>query len=90
MLMHFFSIFDTASGAYMRPFVAHADGEASRMFGDLVQDKEHPVGMHPEDYSLFRLGSFNDQSAIIDGHSPECLCTGMEMVALSKGNRADG
>lgn len=88
MLMQFYSIFDTAAGVYLRPFVSQADGEATRMFSDLCTDGDHPVGRHPEDYSLFRLGSFNDQNAIIDGHSPECLCTGLEMVALQRNDDA--
>ncbi len=87
MLMHVYSIYNTASGSYMRPFTAHADGEASRLFSDLVADEKHPVGMHPEDYSLYRLGSFNDQNGAltIEG-APECLCTAMELVALHRAN----
>ncbi len=85
MLMHVYSFYDTASGSYMRPFVAQADGEATRVFMDLVSDPEHPIGKHPEDYSIFRLGSFNDQSGDIGPEDPiECLSTGLEMVALKR------
>jgi len=84
MLMHVYSVFDTAAGIYMRPFVSQADGEATRMFGDLSTDAEHPIGKHPEDYSLFRLGSFNDQNGGLTVEPPECLCTGLEMVALRR------
>jgi len=86
MLMQIYSVFDVASGAYMRPFFCQQDGEATRMFSDLCTDAEHPMGKHPKDYSLFRLGSFNDQSALIEGTSPECLCQGLEMVALKRNN----
>ncbi len=86
MLMHVYSIFDTASGAYMRPFVAQADGEATRVFSDLVADGTHPIGMHPEDYSIFRCGSWNDQNGALTVEPPECLCTAMELVALDKRN----
>ncbi len=79
MLMHVYSFFDTASGAYMRPFVAQADGEATRVFDDLVADREHPMGKHPEDYSIFRVGSFNDQNGALTVEPPECLVTGMEL-----------
>ncbi len=86
MLTHVYSIFDTASGAYLRPFTAQADGEATRLFSDLVADPEHAVGRHPEDYSIFRLGSFNDQNGALTVEAPECLSTGMAMVAFNKRN----
>ncbi len=84
MLMNIYSVFDVASGAYMRPFFAQADGEATRVFGDLCCDSEHPMGMHPKDYSLCRLGSFNDQTGDILEHQLEVLCQGLEMVALKR------
>ncbi len=82
MLLHIYSVYDVASGAYMRPFMCQADGEATRMFGDLCIDKEHPMGQHPDDYSLCRLGSFNDQTGDIEGHDLEVMCQGIEMVHL--------
>ncbi len=88
MLMQIYSIYDTAVGAYMRPFVSQADGDATRAFSDLIGDAEHPVGRHPEDYSLFRLGGFNDQDGKVIGDGPECLCTGMEMIALKRNSDA--
>ncbi len=87
MLMHVYSFFDTASGMYMRPFVAIADGEATRAFGDLVKNPEHPIGMHPEDYSCFRVGSWNDQKGALTVEPPECLCTGLELVALLRNEK---
>ncbi len=88
MLLQIYSVFDVASGAYMRPFMCQADGEASRMFSDLANDKEHPMGQHPEDYSLCRLGSFNDQTGDIRESDVEVMCTGLEMVALKRNTHA--
>ncbi len=82
MLVHVYSFFDTAAAAYMRPFVAGQDGEATRVFSDLVSNREHPIGQHPEDYSIFRIGSFNDQNGALTVEPPECLCTGLELRAL--------
>ncbi len=89
MLMQIYSIYDTAVGAYMRPFFSQADGDATRMFSDLCMDAEHPVGRHPEDYSLFRLGGFNDQDGKVIGDGPECLSTALEMIALRRRNDAE-
>ena len=89
MRMNVYSIFDTASGCYMRPFFVQADGQALRAFSDLSQDAEHEVGKHPEDYSLFRLGTFDDNKGQLVGEAPECLATALEMVAASRRVNAD-
>ena len=84
MRMIIFSVFDTATGMYMRPFFSAADGQAKRLFSDLVMDAEHDVGKHPEDYSLVRLGRFDDVSGEIDGEKTEVLLTGLAVVAQSR------
>ena len=77
MRMNVYSIFDTASGTYMRPFYTQADGEAVRMFNDLVTDPEHAVGKHPEDYSIWRLGTFDDNKGDLKDEVNECLQMGI-------------
>lgn len=63
MILKTFSIYDNKAMAFRTPFYLHMEGEAIRAFADMVNDPEHPVGQHPEDYTLFLLGDFNDQSA---------------------------
>ncbi len=84
MKLNIYSIYDTASGLYSRPFFCQSDGEAQRSFQDLATDAEHPVGKHPEDYSLFRLGIFSDLTGDFTDEKNECLCTGLETVAQSR------
>ncbi len=76
-----YSIYDTASGLYSRPIFCQSDGEAKRLFVDLVSDADHAVGKHPEDYSLFRTGRFDDNNGKFDNEANECLLTGLEAVA---------
>lgn len=83
MIMQVYSIFDVAAGAYARPFFVQTDGQAMRAFGDLVKDTSNDVGKHPEDYTLFRIGSYNDSKGLLSGETPEALATGLEMVAAS-------
>ena len=57
MKLFVFAVFDSASGVYDRPFVSRAEGEAVRGFADIAKDDTHPIGKHPEHFSLFRIGS---------------------------------
>ena len=85
MQLQIFSIFDKAVGAYMRPFVAQSAGEALRAFEDDCMNAESPVAKHPEDYSLFMLGEFDNQDGSIEAKaSPVCLANAHEVVARSR------
>jgi hypothetical protein len=86
MKLFIYSIYDTAAGIYNRPMFCHSDGQALRIFEDISNDKEHEVGRHPKDYSLWRIGVYNDADAKIIGENKECLTTGLEAVS----NRISG
>lgn len=79
-----YSIFDTASGLYSRPLFSQSDGEANRLFVDLCTDSEHPVAKHPEDYSIHRIGVYDDTKGFLTNEDNECLQTGLEAVAKSR------
>ncbi len=89
MKMNIYSIYDTAAAVYMRPFFCQADGQAMRMFSDISTDAEHDVGKHPEDYSLVRLGRWNDATADMDCEPVRTLATGLEMVAAARNVNTD-
>lgn len=58
-------IYDSKAEAYMSPFVMRSDGEAIRAFGDAVAKGGTPMSDHPEDYHLYRVGTFDQQSGLI-------------------------
>lgn len=54
------AIRDKALEAFMRPFFAAAVAAAVRDFQDAMKDTQVPMHKHPEHYSLWHFGSFND------------------------------
>lgn len=60
MILGVYSVLDEAVNAFLQPFYARSDGEAIRSFSDACVDVKHQFAMHPSDYTLFRIGSFND------------------------------
>ena len=84
MKLNAYTIYDVASGIYMRPFFSQADGQAVRGFKDIATDAEHEIGKHPEDYTLYRIGSYNDTTGALIGENPEKLMTGLEAVSLDR------
>ena len=80
MKLNAYTIYDVASGVYMRPFFSQADGQAVRGFKDIATDADHEIGKHPEDYTLYRMGTFNDTTGTLAGEELEKLYTGLEAV----------
>lgn len=89
MLRGYYAIYDTAAMVYMNPVLARTRGEAERVFEDLAQDANHPIGAHPEDYSLFYIGDFNDNTGELTNQINQCLCTGLEAVAKARNVKKD-
>ena len=80
--MFFYSVFDKAIQAYTRPFIMRSNGEALRSFMNEVLDNvESPMNRHPEDYGLFRLGTFDERTGMIVGEEPVCIARAHELVA---------
>ncbi|QXP44291.1 MAG: nonstructural protein [Arizlama microvirus] len=60
MVIKVFSIFDVKAKVYSNPFFMPHSGQAMRAFGDLVRDEKTEVNRHPEDYSLYQVGEYDD------------------------------
>ena len=84
MKLNAYTIYDVAAGTYMRPFFCGQDGEARRGFSDIALDASHQVGQHPEDYTLYRVGSWNDNTGKLEGEELEKITTGLECVAAAQ------
>lgn len=69
MKVKVFSIYDSKMEAFNQPFFMNASGAAIRAFSDMVNgDKETNVYKHPEDYTLFELGVYDDLEGKIESY----------------------
>lgn len=59
-----FAVFDNKAGAHAAPFFATTIGLARRYFADAVNQPDHPLAKCPEDFTLFHLGHWDDETAI--------------------------
>lgn len=85
MLHKMFSIYDTKAEVYSLPQMFQSAGVAIRSFTDAVNTPDTSFAMHPEDYTLFEIGEFDDQNTSIKMlKTPHSLAIGIELV---KNNR---
>lgn len=84
MKMFTYSIFDQATGAYMRPFFARSDEEALREFSNLTRGTENKIADYPQDFILHRVGTWDDKDGILAGNGAEKVITALEVIAMDK------
>lgn len=68
MKLIIYSIFDVKAKAYNRPFLLLNDDIALRTATDLVSDPSSDIHRHPEDFTMFKLGDYDDSNACFDIH----------------------
>lgn len=56
------SIHDSKAEAWINPMTFQSRAQAVRSFSDAIQDGQSEFSKHPEDYSLFMLGEFDQRT----------------------------
>lgn len=84
-----YAVYDSAVQVYQGPFKFQTDGQATRWFHDQCLNAETPIAQHPEDYTFFQVGEWNDSTGQADPVVPICLAKALEVVAASRNVKAD-
>ncbi len=80
--MNIYAIYDSKIESYGTPVFIPNDRVAQRSVEDLVREGTHDAVKYPEDFSLFRLGRYCDQSGTIEPlDSPVLVAKMHEVVA---------
>jgi len=81
MIHEIFTVHDVQAGAYLPTFMLPTRAMAKRVFSDCVGDPKHAFCKHPGDYTLFAIGTFNDQTAeiVYTGHH-QSLGNGVDFI----------
>lgn len=66
MKMAMCSIYDIKAEAWLNPMFFLSKGQASRSFTDVVNDGKSEFSAHPEDYTLFLLGYFHQDTGAVE------------------------
>lgn len=58
---------DLKADAFRFPHFSLTHGDALREFGDNVNNQRSPFYLHPEDYQLFYIGTFDEETGRLVG-----------------------
>ena len=80
MKLQIFAVFDVKAEVYSSPSFLPNRGLALRSLSDIVADPSTGISQHPEDYSLYKLGEFDNVSGVITPVSgvPELIARASE------------
>lgn len=75
------SVRDAAINCFLAPFTAKSTNQAARMFGDAINDTNSEMRKHPEDYDLFVVGEFEEETGeLLPRDKPELIVRGKNLV----------
>lgn len=81
MNMKVFSVYDSKAGIFGRPLCFHNAAVASRWFADQANKQESEIAAHPEDYSLFAIGDYDDAKGQMNNlTAPQSLGLASEFI----------
>ena len=80
MTLQLFTIYDTKSETYFQPFAMMNKAMGLRQFADMANDKDTNISKHPEDYTLYHLGSWSDQDAKYTTIDKKLIASAIENV----------
>lgn len=86
MKLNVYSVYDCKACVFANPFFMVNDKSALRGFGDAVNSRDSIFAQHPEDYSLYRLGTFDDGVGLLVAEAqPVVLAMASAMVVVHPG-----
>jgi hypothetical protein len=78
MKLNVYAIYDNAIQAFAQPFFMQTDGLAVRAFQDMVNaQEENNISLHPDQFTLFKLSQYEDQTGAFIQTEPESLGNGL-------------
>lgn len=66
MIHKIVAIYDSKAEAFLKPVFVQSNGAAVRSFADAVNDPSTEFHKHPEDYTMFSIGEWTDDTALFD------------------------
>lgn len=75
MKLNIYAIMDNKMSAFMTPFFSHNDLTAQRSLKMAVSSEGSAIATAPEDFDLYKIGIFDDESGLIDSHPTPVFVT---------------
>lgn len=82
-ILSVFAVRDRAVDSFGQPIFATSEGGVIRSFRDEIANPESPFSKHPDDYDLYRIGTYDQESGALVGCDPVQVAIGKSLVPSS-------
>lgn len=82
-MINVYAVKDDVSSSFNQPFLMVNDQIAIRGFKTLAQDESTDIGKYPTDFSLYRLGQYDEKTGVILS-DVEFLVTAINLLEVNK------
>ena len=82
--IYLYTILDLKAEAAILPFAREKDAVAIRAFQLTLENPQEAMSNNPQDYELYKIGSYDDETMHLTEMSPVRLITGREAVKERK------
>lgn len=83
MKVRMYSIYDKKTQLFGFPQYCHNAAQACRMFTGVFLEPQNMMARFPEDYDIYDLGEFDDNSGTVTSDKPTFICS---LKSLNKVN----
>jgi len=84
MITSIYSVHDSKAACFCTPFYSENNATAIRAFTYAANDATQPIGQHPSDYTLFLIGSFDNDKGQITPVEPTAIALALTLVQLTE------
>lgn len=83
----YYSVYDSKAERFLPPFLTENDATAKRLFCRACSDEDHDFHRFAEDYTLFRLGEFDEvEGILIPEEKPQSIIRAIHTPRLEVSN----
>lgn len=79
-MKYVFAVKDEAVSAFGQPIFVRARGEALRAFQDECANKDSAIHKHPNDYSLWNIGTYDDNTGALTALEPQKIASARDYL----------
>lgn len=82
MRMKILCVRDRSADVFGTPYFSLSIGAAARAFADEINRvaDNNVMHKHPEDFDLYELGEYSDETGTMDTFTPRQVCVGKDMI----------
>lgn len=84
MQLLIFAVKDRATDSFAQPMFLQTRNQAIRLFIDEVNRpaQDNPLNKHPDDYDIYEIGSYDQETAIITPRTAEIVMRGKDAIQI--------